>query len=180
MINLFDHFHISEFDTQQGEALFELIDSNRLRLETYFAGTVSQTKTLANTLQYCQTIEQRRKNRTYFPFIISDKTGDAERFIGLIDVKNIDWNIPKAEIGYFIDANYEGQGIISNALSSVLDHLEQTFRFKKLLCRASGDNLGSINVALKNGFELEGIIRKDYKTTNNEIVDLHYYGKVYE
>jgi len=34
-------------------------------------------------------------------------------------------------------------------------------------------------VALKNGFELEGIIRNDYRTTDNKVVDLNYYGRVF-
>jgi RimJ/RimL family protein N-acetyltransferase len=34
-------------------------------------------------------------------------------------------------------------------------------------------------VILKNGFELEGTIRNDYRTTKGEIVDLNYYGRVF-
>lgn len=173
----FKNFSVRKFDPAQSHAFFHLIDNNRARLELYFAGTVGHTQTLQDAEQYCQAIRQRTQQKTYFPFIIT--CNKSKQYIGLVDVKNINWDVPKAEIGYFIDADYAGKGIISQALSCVLTYLEQEYKFKKLLCRANSNNLSSIGVALNNGFELEGIIRNDYKTTNNDIVDLNYYGKVY-
>ncbi|TGV00384.1 GNAT family N-acetyltransferase [Flavivirga rizhaonensis] len=174
---VFNNFRITTLDTNEDEKFFYLIDRNRDRLEDFFAGTVSKTKTLHDTTIYCQNIRDRVLKKSYFPFIISDLR--ANTFIGLIDVKNIDWNIPKAEIGYFIDAYYEGQGVISKSLGLVIEHLSETYQFKKLLCRANSSNIGSIAVAKKNGFVLEGTIKKDYKTTRGEIVDLDYYGRVF-
>jgi len=173
----FEHFSISSLDTNNYESFFNLIYSNRERLEDFFAGTVSKTKTLNDTEQYCNIIAQKINDKSYFPFIITSLKSNA--YIGLIDVKNIDWNVPKAELGYFIDANYEGQGISSLALSFIVDYLIEKYQFKKLLCRVSSLNEGSIGVALKNGFQLEGTIRNDYRTTRGDIVDLNYYGRVF-
>ena len=139
----FKNFKIVEFDTSQGNSFFNLIDSNRERLSEYFAGTVTQTKTLEDTLNYCKVIDQRLKNKSYLPFIIIHK--ESNSFIGFVDVKNIDWSIPKAELGYFIDVNYEGKGIISKALAIAIDNLIKKYQFKKLLCRVNSQNLGSIN-----------------------------------
>jgi len=177
MIANFKNFKIVEFDTKQGESFFNLIDSNRARLSEYFAGTVANTKTLEETLEYCKLIDQKMKNKSYLPFSIINT--ENNNLVGFIDVKNIDWVVPKAEIGYCIDFKYEGRGIISRALDCVIIYLTKEYHFKKLLCRVNSYNLGSINVALKNGFELEGIIRNDYRTTDNKVVDLNYYGKVF-
>ncbi len=171
-----ENFNIVDFDTQKSKAFFNLIDANRARLEDFFAGTVSRTITQEDTNNYCGVIDQKVKDKSYFPYIITNK---QDEFIGLIDVKNISWNVPKAEIGYFIDVNYEGKGIISKAVGSVIDYLIETYQFNKLLCRVSRKNQGSINVALKNNFQLEGTIRNDYRTTKGEIVDLNYYGRVF-
>ena len=172
----FNNFNIIDFNAQQCESFFKLMDNNKPRLENFFAGTVAKTKTLKDTIAYCKEIEQRVGAKSYFPYIL---TNNNNEFIGLIDIKNIDWNIPKAEIGYFIDANYEGQGIISNALKRVVEYVVERYQFKKLLCRTSTENLGSISVALKNGFELEGTIHNDYRTTKGQLVDLNYYGRVF-
>ncbi len=133
--------------------------------------------TLEDTLVYCAEIQNKIEAKTYFPFMITDK--NTGKFIGLVDVKNIDWNVPKAELGSFIDKDYEGKGIVSTATNLVVAHIVEKYKFIKLLCRANSRNKGSIAVILKNGFELEGTIRKDYRTTKGEIVDLNYYGRVF-
>ncbi len=178
MKNLSEDFTITLFDTAQSDAFFNLISKNRKRLEVFFAGTVSRTKTINETKVYCEDIKKRIEEKSYFSYIIRDK--ETDEFIGLIDVKNIDWNVPKAEMGYFIDSTYEGKGVISKALKFIIDYLAKNYEFKKLLCRVNSENVGSIKVAMKNGFELEGTIRSDYRTSNGEIVDLNYYGRVFE
>ncbi|GAA3590006.1 GNAT family protein [Flavivirga amylovorans] len=174
---IFNNFRITPLDINESENFFNLIDRNRSRLEDFFAGTVLKTKTLQDTIIYCQNIRDRVLEKSYFPFVINDLKTDT--FIGLIDVKSIDWNIPKAEIGYFIDVDYEGQGVISKSLGLVIEYLSEVYQFKKLLCRANSSNIGSIAVAKKNGFTLEGTIKQDYKTTKGVIVDLDYYGRVF-
>jgi len=140
----FENYKIALLSTNESEAFFNLINSNRARLEDFFAGTVSKTKTLEDTINYCKIIEQEIKDRGYFPFMITDVKTNV--FIGLVDVKNIDWNVPKAELGSFIDSSYEGRGITTKATAIVVNYLIETYQFKKLLCRANSKNLGSISV----------------------------------
>jgi RimJ/RimL family protein N-acetyltransferase len=174
----FDHFKIDLLKETESEAFFKLIDSNRIRLENFFAGTVSKTRTLKQTIDYCVEIKHRIKNKSYLPYMITDTR--TNNFVGLVDVKNIDWNVPKAELGSFIDTTFEGQGLATKATKLVVDHIVEKHKFIKLLCRANSRNKGSIAVILKNGFELEGTIRNDYRTTKGEIVDLNYYSRTFD
>jgi ribosomal-protein-serine acetyltransferase len=173
----FDNYKIELLNKNGGKAFFNLIENNRARLEDFFAGTVAKTKTLEDTLKYCEEIQKRINSISYLPYMIIDI--NSNEYIGLVDVKNIDMNVPKAELGSFIDKDYEGKGVVSKATPLVINHIVNEFKFIKLLCRANSRNKGSIAVILKNGFELEGTIRKDYRTTNGEIVDLNYYGRVF-
>lgn len=173
----FDNFKIYLLQPNESEAFFNLIDSNRARLEDFFAGTVSKTLTLDDTVKYGVEIQQRIQSKSYLPYIIADST--THTFVGLVDVKNIDLDVPKAELGYFIDSKYAQKGITSKAVGLVLDALIETYQFKKILCRIGSKNVSSIHVALKCGFELEGTIRNDYRTTKGEIVDLNYYGRIF-
>ncbi|WP_400079024.1 GNAT family N-acetyltransferase [Winogradskyella sp. R77965] len=174
----FENFKIELLQPDESKAFFNLIETNRSRLEDFFAGTLSKTRTLVDTINYCNQIQERIEKVSYLPYMITDI--NTNKFIGLVDVKNIDMNVPKAELGSFIDSNYEGKGIVSKATNLVIDHIVNEYRFIKLLCRANSRNKGSIAVILKNGFELEGTIRKDYRTTKGEIVDLNYYGRVFD
>ncbi|MEO1032507.1 MAG: GNAT family protein [Bacteroidota bacterium] len=178
MIETFDNYKIALLRREDGEAFFNLIENNRVRLEDFFAGTVSKTMTLEATLNYCDDIQKRIADISYLPYMITDL--NTQQFVGLVDVKNIDMNVPKAELGSFIDSRYEGKGIVTKATKHVMDHIVKEYKFIKLLCRANSRNKGSIAVILKNGFELEGTIRKDYRTTKGEIVDLNYYGRVFD
>jgi len=178
MNTYFENFGIFELDTNRSSSFYKLISNNKTRLEDYFAGIVAKNKTLKDTEGFCKAIEQKAKEKNYFPFVITNSVDHT--LIGFIDVKNIDWSVPKAEIGYFIDQNYEGKGIITKAVTHLIEYLTNEYHFKKLLCRANSQNSGSIKVALKNGFEYEGTIRNDYRTTNNEIIDLNYYGKCFK
>jgi len=82
------------------------------------------------------------------------------KFIGLIDVKNMDMNVPKVELGFFIDSQYEGKGIVSKATNLVIDHSVEEYKFIKLLCRVNSRNMRSIAVILKNGLSLKAPLEK--------------------
>jgi ribosomal-protein-serine acetyltransferase len=173
----FEHYNIEVLQPEASKAFFDLIEKNRPRLEDFFAGLVSRTQTLEDSINYCKIIEEKITDKSYFPFMITDLNTNA--FVGLVDVKNMDWNVPKAELGSFIDTTYEGKGIATKATNLVVDYVVEEYQFIKLLCRANSRNKGSIAVILKNGFELEGTIRNDYRTTKGDIVDLNYYGRVF-
>ncbi|SNR15203.1 GNAT family N-acetyltransferase [Tenacibaculum jejuense] len=167
------NFTIRLLTVEDTEVFFELIQNNKSRLEDFFAGTIKYTQTKESTLNYCKTIESKIKQRAYYPYLIFNN----EELIGFIDFKNIDWSIPKAELGAFIDINFEGKGIITKSFTTLLESVVKTHGFKKLFCRISQRNVKSIALAERCGFCLEGTITKDYRTTNGELIDLNYYGK---
>lgn len=170
----FDGFHIRLLNGGDAENYFALIDRNRKRLEDFFAGTVAKNKSLEGTRAFISDVTEKAEKKIYFPFVIVDST--TQNIIGYTDIKSIDWNIPKAELGFFIDEQYEGKGIVSKALSKMVEHCFESLKMKKLFLRTHEKNIGSRRVAEKNGFVVEGIIRSDYKTTSGVIVDLMYYG----
>ncbi len=173
----FNNYLFELLQEEDSLSLFSLIQENKERLNDFFAGTVSKTGTLKATQEYCKEIMTRIKDRTYFPYLIKEKT--SQKLVGFIDVKNIDWDVPKAELGAFIDQESEGKGIITHHLTYLIDIIVQEHGFKKLLCRIASENKRSIQVALNCGFEFEGTIRRDYRTTNGRLVDLNYYGKLF-
>ncbi|CAM1344290.1 GNAT family N-acetyltransferase [Tenacibaculum amylolyticum] len=171
-------YHIELLSASHYEAFYELIQNNIHRLEDFFAGIVSKTTTLKTTQEYCTSVEINIKNKSYFPYVIIETQTD--KLVGLLDVKNIEWSVPKAELGAFIDANHEGKGIVRYLGNELIQQIVTKHKFKKLYCRAAARNIRSIRVVKQLGFELEGTIRCDYRTTKGELVDLNYYGKVFD
>jgi RimJ/RimL family protein N-acetyltransferase len=170
----FDNYIIKLPVMEDSEKFFLLIENNRKRLEDFFAGTVSKTKTLGDTIIFMTEKLKGVNEKSYFPFIIVDVT--TENIVGFIDVKNIDWRIPKAELGCFIDEQYVGNNIAKKSLSRVIDHLFTEQKFNKVFLRTHEKNISARKLAESCGFKVEGMIRSDHKTTKGEIVDLLYYG----
>ena len=99
MLIAFNDYVICSLDSSKSDEVFDLINENRTRLENYFAGTVSETQTKQLTKTFCEDVDMRRAKKEYFPYVIIDS--GTSKFIGWIDVKNIDWKIPKAEFRIF-------------------------------------------------------------------------------
>jgi RimJ/RimL family protein N-acetyltransferase len=172
----FDHYTIRPLEVSDLNAYFELVERNRKRLEDFFTGTVSRTRNLAETETFLTELAAKRKAKQYFPYVLVDKTTDA--FIAFFDLKNIDWTIPKTEIGCYTDEQYSGKGLTTKAMQLFIDYCFDHFKFKKIFLRTHHTNKAAQTIAEKCGFEKEGTIRMDYKTTSGEIVDLIYYGRV--
>ena len=172
----FDTFSIRLLAVEDHQEFFDLINRNRPRLEAFFAGTVSRTRNLEDTKDYVVEIVKKAEQKSYFPFVVIDNSNNS--LVGFIDIKNIDWNIPKGELGCFIDEEYANKGISTKAMKTFTDFCFKTYGFNKLFLRTHANNYSAKKIAESCGFEVEGIIRRDYKTTTGELVDLIYYGKI--
>jgi ribosomal-protein-serine acetyltransferase len=173
----FDHFTIRPLTQDDLLPYFEMVERNRKRLEDFFTGTVSKTKTLDDTKVFLADMAERVKNKTYFPYVIVDT--DHNSFAGFLDLKNIDWNIPKSEMGFYMDHDFAGKGVGTAAFQLFCNHCFNQFQFRKLYLRTHDTNTAAKRIAEKSGFEREGVLRHDYKTTSGELVDLIYYGRLY-
>jgi len=174
----FDQYSIRLIEFSDLPAYFKLIDENRERLETFFAGTTAITRTLEETEIHLKDIINRNKDKNYFSFVVTDQS--TGNLVASIQVKSLDWNVPKAELGYYIDRKYEGKGITTKALTKIIRFCFDDLQLNKLYIRTHEENISSRKVAERNGFTLEGTIRKDYMTTDGRLVDLMYYGLVRE
>ncbi|GAA4272174.1 GNAT family protein [Aquimarina gracilis] len=175
MIN-FENYTIRPLELRDLEPYFYLVDRNRKRLEDFFTGTVSRTANITETASFLQEIVQKREAKQYFPYLLVDNT--TNDFIAFFDLKNVDWSIPKTEIGCYTDEKYSGKGLTTRAMKLFIPYCFDHFNFKKIFLRTHHSNKAAQVLAEKCGFEVEGVIKMDYKTTSGEIVDLIYYGKL--
>ena len=172
----FDHYTIRLIEQADLQNYFAMVANNRERLERFFAGTVSRTKDIDQTRVFLKEMEERIQNRSYFAYVIVDDR--SSKLMGFLDLKNIEWSVPKSEIGFYIDKEYTGNGIVTKALIELCDYCFSQLGFEKLFLRTHHSNSAACKVAERCGFEVEGTLRSDYKTTSGELVDVLYYGKI--
>ena len=58
-------------------------------------------------------------------------------------------------LGYWLDEEYWGQGIITEAINEVVKYATKGFSVKKFYADTIDNNVGSQKVLLKNGFTLD-------------------------
>ncbi|WP_336882457.1 GNAT family N-acetyltransferase [Priestia koreensis] len=97
--------------------------------------------------------------RKSFRFLIFHKV--TKEFIGVTSFQEINWNVPKCEIGYWIHTEFSGNGYMTEAVRELSNVGLQQMKFKRIEIRCESTNLKSRSIPEKLGFELEGILKND-------------------
>jgi RimJ/RimL family protein N-acetyltransferase len=79
-----------------------------------------------------------------------------------------------AEIGYWLGEPFWGRGIMTEAISKVVDHIFTNFNIKKLFAMPFATSIGSMKALEKAGFQKEATISKGV-IKNGRILDYHIY-----
>lgn len=165
---------ICKYRNGDSRLFYKLIDGNRDRLIHSFPIILSTVINEINAELFIRSRITEWTEQQSFTFAIWNK--DETEIIGHISIKNIDWTIPRAELAYFLSAEYEGKGIMTEVLKIIISLCFEQLGMNKLYIRVITSNDKSYKVAEKCGFIKEGVIRNDHRTFDSELVDLYYYG----
>lgn len=170
----FNNWKLDKIENIHFEEFFNLIENNRNRIQKTFPVTVSNCIDLKTTEEFITKSIQIEKEKTGYYFYVRNL--ETNKLIGYIGIKKIDYHISKCELFYFIDKDFEGKGIISKAVSEVIDFCFKELKMNKIFICTSKINFGSQQIALKNGFVLEGTLREEFKNGEGVLEDINYYG----
>jgi RimJ/RimL family protein N-acetyltransferase len=81
------------------------------------------------------------------------------------------------ELGYFIDEQFWGKGIATEAVRLMIDYIQQHFDVMRIFAEVFEHNKASMKVLEKNGFYLESI-RKKSVIKNNIIMNDYVWVKL--
>jgi ribosomal-protein-serine acetyltransferase len=170
----FSNWKIDKIQNILAEEFFDLIEKNKLRLKNTFPVTLLRCSDIEKSKDFIKFNTNKERNKEgYFFYIRNIDTNDL---IGYLGIKNIDNKISKCELFYFIDKDFEGKGIISKAVSDVIKICFNDLMMNKVFICTSKINIASQQIALKQGFEQEGILREEFKNGNGVLEDILYYG----
>ena len=79
-----------------------------------------------------------------------------------IELREID-NKVEIELGYMIADSYQRQGIAYEVCSAIIDYIWTTTEYESIHCLMEKDNVPSIGLARKLGFEYQREIIQAYK-----------------
>ncbi|WP_413668718.1 GNAT family N-acetyltransferase [Mucilaginibacter sp. Mucisp86] len=86
----------------------------------------------------------------------------SDKYIGSIGFWRIEKDNHRAEIGYLLNPAYQGQGIMQEAVTAVIDYGFNLLKLHSIEARVSPDNVASIKLLLKNKFVHEAYFKEDH------------------
>ena len=98
-------------------------------------------------------------------------------FIGTVGIKpQSGWRDHIAEIGYWLGEEFWGRGLASEALKQMTERAFTVGAYRKLIAPVLAPNSASMKVLQKNGYELEGVLRREV-VKNGQTYDIHHFAK---
>lgn len=101
-----------------------------------------------------QAVEDQTNSRGS-SFVITPK--NSRQMIGVINFTNFVFGVFQAcHLGFSIDADYEGNGVMTEVLQAAIQHVRATFGLHRIMANHLPDNNKSERLLNKLGFEREG------------------------
>lgn len=109
--------------------------------------------------------------------IFKKETGE---FIGSSGLHRLDWDIPKVEIGYWIDDRFSGKGYMREAVERITTYAAEEIKARRVEIHCDVKNTKSRAIPERLGFELEGIFKQDSLSMDRKnLRDTCVYAKIF-
>lgn len=159
---------------QDAEWLYQVITNNLDSLKDYFGVTVKQVTCHNSAKNTITQYENWWQNNQFRVYVIKKELTS----VGLLYIKHIDTRHQKCELAYFIDKQYQGQGIATTAIKKGIAIAFDELKLNKVFCKIDTVNTASCRVAEKSGMVKEGVLHQEFKMSDGSFVDVAYYGIV--
>jgi ribosomal-protein-serine acetyltransferase len=150
--------------------IFALTDANRVYLRQWLPW-VDSTRSVEDSYAFISTMNIQRINNGSFGCVILYKRQVA----GTISFHLVDWSNRRVEIGYWLGAAFQGNGLMTKACKAMVAYAFDEWQLNKVEIRCATSNTKSCAIPHRLGFTLEGIIRQA-EWLYDHFVDLKVYG----
>ncbi|MCH9740303.1 MAG: GNAT family N-acetyltransferase [Epsilonproteobacteria bacterium] len=132
---------------------------------------VDKIKSVDDTMKFIDSSLQRYADKKYVNCMIFYKN----QLVGNVELAvTKGYGIKKGEVGYWLDADFHGKGIIHKAVKKMVKIGFKEYGLDKIFLRCAVQNERSCNVAKKLGFTHEGRHREEI-VVNDRVMDIDVY-----
>jgi ribosomal-protein-serine acetyltransferase len=96
------------------------------------------------------------------------------KLVGSVRYNDIDWDSRATALGYWVDAEYEGRGLVKRACRVLIAHAFEGLKLHRVEIRCHAENERSRALAERLGFRLEALLRKAERV-RERMIDLAVY-----
>jgi RimJ/RimL family protein N-acetyltransferase len=158
-----------------GKAVYEAINASMNELKPWMPW--------AHRDQTEQDVEENIRN-AYVKFLAREDLRlhifhkETGVFIAASGLHRINWQVPRFEIGYWIDTRYSGNGYITESVEGITKFAFNELKAKRVEIRCDSGNIKSRAIPEKLGYSLEGILKNDgLSADGKDIRDTCVYAK---
>lgn len=173
MVAKFDTFEINPIHERDAWKICDLCVANADRLNHYFPKTLEQNLNPTLSQLFVEKMAKQFAEKETFLFTL--KHSETRELVGLIYIKELDWKTKQGEFAYCIGYTFEGQGLISKAISKLSQHAFTNLGLETLQIIAHKDNLSSVKVALKNDFKWQKTLLNEFTPAGRPPMDMELY-----
>jgi ribosomal-protein-serine acetyltransferase len=142
------------FEEADADELFALTDRNRAHLEPWMPW-IPATRSPEDTLAFIRlTRRQVADNDGLQVAILRDGT-----IAGVAGYHRVDWANRATSIGYWLSADAQGRGTMTEAVRALVDHAFVEWGLERVEIQAAVDNARSRAIPERLGFREEGVRR---------------------
>jgi RimJ/RimL family protein N-acetyltransferase len=120
--------------------------------------------------EWCRKVAAGFLSRTTLQFLIISRQDG--RLLGNIGAVRFVWEIPSCEIGYWLGSGQTRRGWMQEAVQTFTGMLRRNLGMRRIEIRTAAANQRSRNVALRAGFQLEGILRQSFWYASGDVRDV--------
>jgi ribosomal-protein-serine acetyltransferase len=169
-----DHIALRAWTENDVDRALEIVLRNREHLQSWMQWMTPDYSVEASKKFIADGIANRIERKTLALAILEDN-----RMVGSTGFNRLDWVARVCEIGYWIDRDEEGKGIITRACRTMIDYAFDSLEMNRVEIRCSTENVRSAAVPERLGFKKEGVLRQA-EMLNGRAHDFCIYGLLAE
>ena len=168
-----DRIGLRRYRVADAPRVLRLIEQNRDRLLRSFPELANGVTNVEEAAAYLDASHDQWRSGIAFVYGIWIASEAAP--IGQLRVKNIVWNVPAAELSYFVDRACLRRGVATDAIRAVLREAFDAHGFKRLYVRIISSNEESLALARRLKLRHEGVHRNAFRCGFGELHDVHLF-----
>lgn len=149
-----EHTHVRLLRAEDADSLYDVTIRNREWLAPWMSW-MDRVIDVSDTYAFLRASEKEAYEHTAF------KGGIWRRgeLIGCIDLHQIDWGNANGRIGYWLDKEHTGQGIMTRAVRLLTEYAFEALDLHRIEIHVATNNESSRRVPERLGYTLEGVLR---------------------
>ena len=165
ILNVNSEIYLKTLDMSDVEERFKVIENNREHLKKWL-GWLDNMLTIEDAQVHTETTMKELEDKSNYNFGIYYNN----KFAGIIAIKDISYRNQKAEIGYWLDKEFTGKGIMTQCCRVVINFAYETLNLNKITILTATENYKSQAIPKRLNFDLEGTL-KEYECLYGKYVD---------